>query len=113
VEAEYIALSTAMRDLLPGRALLKEIGAKWCSATNSLVDFINQVGSYFMVVPYNLTEYQHVDNLPLAIDNIEKLPEEADKWLAYFPQAKPRFQGSNMYMAVLIGMSIPFPKFIK
>ena len=28
VEAEYIALSTAMRDLLPGRALLKEIGAK-------------------------------------------------------------------------------------
>ena len=28
VEAEYIALSTALRDLLPGRALLKEIGAK-------------------------------------------------------------------------------------
>ena len=28
VEAEYIALSTAMRDLLPGRALLKKIGAK-------------------------------------------------------------------------------------
>jgi len=28
LEAEYIALSTAMRDLLPGRALLKEIGAK-------------------------------------------------------------------------------------
>jgi len=28
VEAEYIALSTAMRDLLPGRALLKEIGIK-------------------------------------------------------------------------------------
>ncbi len=28
VEAEYVALSTAMRDLLPGRALLKEIGAK-------------------------------------------------------------------------------------
>jgi len=28
VEAEYIALSTAMRDLLPGRALLKEIRAK-------------------------------------------------------------------------------------
>jgi len=26
VEAEYIALSTAMRDLLPARALLKEIG---------------------------------------------------------------------------------------
>jgi len=28
VEAEYIALSTAMRDLIPGRALLKEIRAK-------------------------------------------------------------------------------------
>ena len=28
VEAEYIALSTAMKDLLPGRALLKDIGAK-------------------------------------------------------------------------------------
>ena len=27
-EAEYIALSTAMRDLLPTRALLKEIGDK-------------------------------------------------------------------------------------
>jgi len=28
VEAEYIAQSTAMRDPLPGRVLLKEIGAK-------------------------------------------------------------------------------------
>jgi len=28
-EAKYIALSTAMRDLLPGRALLKEIEAKF------------------------------------------------------------------------------------
>ncbi len=28
MEVEYIALSTAMGDMLPGRALLKEIGAK-------------------------------------------------------------------------------------
>ena len=29
VEAEYIALLTAMRDLFPGKALLKEIAAKF------------------------------------------------------------------------------------
>jgi len=39
-EAEYIALSTAMRDLLPTRALLKEIGDKMqlsnCQQSKSL-----------------------------------------------------------------------------
>jgi len=49
---------------------------------DSLVDFIDYVGSedkHFMVFPYNLSEYQHVEDLLLIIDNVEKLPEEVEE----------------------------------
>jgi len=83
---------------------------------NWLADFIKQAGledKHFMVFLYNLSKYWHVEDLPPAIDGIENLLEEADEWIAYFPQAKPRFHGGDIYTAVLICLSIPFPKYIK
>jgi len=83
---------------------------------DSLADFIDQVGSedkHFTVFLYNLSEYRYVEDLPPAINDIDKLPEEADDWLAYFPQAKPCFWGGYIYMAVLISLSIPFPYLLK
>jgi len=45
--------------------------------------------------------------------DLDSLPEEVDEWLQYFPGAKPRAKGGNVYMALLIGLSTPFITFIK
>jgi len=50
VEAEYIALSTAMRDLLPGRALLKEIGAKLQLSSSVGATYISWLAAFFNIV---------------------------------------------------------------
>jgi len=63
--------------------------------------------------PHNLSKYHHVKDLPSAIDDIEKLPEETEEWLSYFPGTKPCFWGGDIYTSIFIGLSIPFPKFIK
>jgi len=60
----------------------------------------------FILFPYHLSEYQAVANLLAGIVNIKTLPEEMDDWLHYFPQAK------HLYTPLLIGLSLPFQKFI-
>jgi len=51
--------------------------------------------------------------LPPAIVDLDSLPEEVEEWLQYFPGAKPRTKGGNVYTALLIGLSMPFVTFIK
>jgi len=81
-----------------------------------LADFIKVAGEEdkkFIVFPYNLSQYKVVSELPEGVMDLDSLPEEIDEWLAYFPQAKPCTKGGNMYMAILIGLSMPFVMFIK
>jgi len=51
--------------------------------------------------------------LLLTLDDPKALPLEVDNWLVYFLQAKPRFQGDNIYTMALVGMSIPLGKIMK
>jgi len=60
-----------------------------------------------------LSRYESVEDLPPPIETTDDLPDDIDEWLDYFPQAKPRFSGGNTYTALLIGLSVPFPKLIK
>jgi len=81
-----------------------------------LADFIEAAGEdnkQFMVFPYNLSHYKQVKDLPALITNVKSLPEEVDKWLQYFLQAKPWAKARNVYTLVLIGLSMPFITFIK
>jgi len=83
---------------------------------DSLADFIDQAtegNKHFVIFPYSLSKYLVVENLPSLIDDVENLPEEPDDWFHYFPQAKPWEQGWGIFTMVLIGLSLPFAKFIK
>jgi len=60
-----------------------------------------------------LSKYKAVADLSKGIVDIETLPEEVDKWLPYFPLAKLRIKGGDLCTPLLIGLSQPFPKFIK
>jgi len=81
-----------------------------------LADFIEAAADkdkQFRVFPYHLSRYKSVNDLPIPITDLESLPEEVDEWLQYFPGAKPRMKGGNMYMTLLLGISNPFVTFIK
>jgi len=67
----------------------------------------------FVVFPYHLSSYNLVNELPPLVDDVETLPDEVKDWLQYFPEAKPRRCGGDIYTPVLIGLSMHFPKFIK
>jgi len=81
-----------------------------------LADFIEATGKedkQFQVFPYHLSRYKLVMDLPPSITNLDSLPEEVDDWFNYFPGAKPRAKGGNVYMTLLISLSMPFVTFIK
>jgi len=81
-----------------------------------LADFIEAAAdedSHFCVFPYQLSRYQSLAALPQSIVDLDSLPEEVDDWLQYFPGAKPRAKGGNVYTALLLGLSTPFVTFIK
>jgi len=65
------------------------------------------------VFPHHLSSYSSIDGLPPVVNDVKILLDEVEDWLQYFLEAKPQGQGGDIYMAVLIGLSIPFPKFIK
>jgi len=67
----------------------------------------------FLIFPHNLLQYGSLKSLPPIIDDPEVLLSEVDNWLVYFPQAKLRFQGSDVYTTVLVGTSIPLRKTMK
>jgi len=81
-----------------------------------LADFIEAAADedkHFRVFPYHLSRYKSVTDLPPLIMDVDSLPEEVDEWLSYFPGAKPRVKGGNVYTTILIGLSSPFVTFIK
>jgi len=47
------------------------------------------------------------------IEDPEDLPMEVDNWLVYFPQAKPCFNGGNIYTTALIGSGILLGRIVK
>jgi len=55
----------------------------------------------------------HSKNLPHVIEELEDLLTEVNDWLVYFPQAKPRYNGGNVYMMALLGCSILLGKIMK
>jgi len=66
-----------------------------------------------MVFPHNLSQYGMLDNLPHVLEEPEDLLTEVDNWLVYFPQAKPRYNSSNVHTMALLGCSIPLGKIMK
>jgi len=79
----------------------------------NFIDAATEEYKQFMVFPHNLSNYNLVEDLPPVVNDVESLPEEVEDWFHYFPQAKPCSQGGGIYMAILIGLSMPIPKFIK
>jgi len=67
----------------------------------------------FTVFPHNLSHYGSLNNLPCSIEDPDNLPTEVEDWLVYFLQAKPRFNGGNVYTTALIGSSIPLGRIMK
>jgi len=84
------------------------------NATDAMFDALDEfltkmqeADQKFTVFPYNLSQYGSPTSLPSMLDNPECLPTEVNDWLIYFPQAKPQFQGGDVFTLVLIGTSIP------
>jgi len=83
---------------------------------NTLEEFVTQLveeDPHFVVFPYHLSDYELIKDLPPPIETVDNLPDDINKWLDYFPQAKPRILGGDTYTALLIGLSIPLPKLVK
>jgi len=66
-----------------------------------------------MVFLHNLSHYSTLTNLPKLTKDPEDLPSKVNEWLTYFPQAKPRFHGGDVYTMVLISCSSPLSKIMK
>jgi len=83
---------------------------------DALEDFLTQLADedpHFVVFPHNLSEYESIEDLPLPIKTPDDLQSDIDEWLTYFLGAKPQISGGDTYTALLIGLSIPFPKVVK
>jgi len=96
--------------------ILKDPVNPMAAVYNALEEFIGQLveeDPNFMVYPYHLSKYESVEDLPPPIETPDDLLDDIDEWLDYFPQAKLRISGGDTYMALLIGLSVPFPKLIK
>jgi len=75
-------------------------------ALDEFLTKMKEADHWFMVFPHNLSQYGTMENLPFLIEESEDLPTEINNWLTYFPQAKPRFNGGDVYTTALIGCSI-------
>jgi len=80
------------------------------SMVSRFIDAATKEDKPFVIFPYHWSDYNLVEELPPVINNVETMPEEVEDWLHYFPEAKPHGQGGDIYIAILIGLSI-FPKF--
>jgi len=77
-----------------------------------LVDFVNAAGKEdkaSTVFPVNISQWQ--TSQPGLW--MWKYFQEMDEQLHYSAQAKPRTNGSNYYIPLLIRLRLPFPKFIR
>jgi len=67
----------------------------------------------FVVFPYHLSSYKELDNLPPPINDPDLVPDDINKWHQYFPDAKPRAWGGDLYTLVLVSFGKPFAKVMK
>jgi len=67
----------------------------------------------FAVLPYHLSSYQDMDDIPPPIDDPDLVPDDIDEWRQYFPDAKPRACGGDLYTPILVGFGKPFAKVMK
>jgi len=81
-------------------------------ALDKFVTKMKKADHQFTVFPHNLSKYGMLDNLPHSLEDLEDLPTEVDDWLD-FPQAKPHYNGRDVYMTVLLGLSIPLGRIMK
>ncbi len=54
---------------------------------NALKEFVSQFAdedSNFVVFPYNLSDYESVEDLPPPIEMAEDIPDDINEWLEYF-----------------------------
>jgi len=70
---------------------------------NKFLTKMKEANCCFTVFPNNQLHYGMLANLPPYIEDAEDWPTKVDKWLTNFPQAKPQFQGGDVYMMALIG----------
>jgi len=82
-------------------------------ALNKFLTKMQEADRKFTIFPHNLSQYSSTQVLPPILNNPEALPSKVDNWLVYFPQAKPRFQGGDVYTTALVGTSIPLGKIMK
>jgi len=83
---------------------------------NALDEFLNKMQKAyrrFAIYLHNLLEYGTLATLPPALEDPDAFPTEVDEWLVYFLQAKPCFQGGDVYTMALIETSIPLGKILK
>jgi len=59
---------------------------------------------------HHLSEVHLINVMPKVINKPNNLPTEVEDRLKYFPQAKSRFKGCDLYISVLIGCRAPLPK---
>ena len=72
-----------------------------------------EADAHFTVFPYNLSNYETLDDMPEPLEDPDHIPGEVEEWLEYFPGARPRASGGNTYTSVLLGFREPFPNVIK
>ncbi len=82
-------------------------------ALDGFVTKMKEADRWFTVFPHNLSKYGTLENLPHIINDLENLPTEVDDWLVYFPQAKPRYNGGDVYTTALLGLTIPLGHIMK
>jgi len=72
-----------------------------------------EADAHFTVFPHNLSDYNSLEDLPEMLEDPDHIPGEVDKWLEYFPGARPRASGGNTYTLALLSFHEPFPTVIK
>ncbi len=82
-------------------------------ALDEFVTKMKEADCRFTVFLHNLSKYGTLDNLPHSLEDPEDLPPEVDDWLMYFPQAKPQYNGGDVYTTALLGFSIPLGRIMK
>jgi len=81
-----------------------------------LKSFLNnrlKINAHFTVFPHNLSKFKSIDDLPEALDNLDLLPDNVNKWLQYFPGAHPQARGGYTYTSTLLSFYKPLTKVLK
>jgi len=79
----------------------------------SLMNNMLEIDTHFTVFPHNLSDYESINDLPEALDDLDLLPDKVEEWLMFFPGARPRARGGYTYTMALLGFHEPLTKVLK